>query len=90
MTSASPMEREPTCYTGTCADDASAAALPAPDDCDALLERLVDLTIERDAYRLLAQRLMHALHHVTRERDQLREQRRLDRMNQRRRRRVAA
>ena len=54
-----------------------------------LIDRVVDLTIERDSYRLLAQQLLHALHHVTRERDVLREQRALDRQRVRDERRAA-
>ena len=30
-----------------------------------LIDRVVDLTIERDAYRSLAQQSLHALHQVT-------------------------
>jgi hypothetical protein len=44
-----------------------------------LLDQIVDLTIERDSYRLLSQQLLHALHEVTLERDVLRDQRTLDR-----------
>lgn len=33
----------------------------------ALLERVVDLTIERDSYRLVAAQSIHALHHQGRE-----------------------
>lgn len=42
-------------------------------------EDIVEITIERDAYRLLSVQLLHHLHDVTLERDVLREQRRLDR-----------
>jgi hypothetical protein len=49
-----------------------------PEDADPI-ERIVDLTIERDAYRKLAQQALHALRLVTAERDRLREYRRLDR-----------
>lgn len=37
-----------------------------------LLDRVVDLMIERDAYRLLAQQAIHRLRELTVERDQLR------------------
>lgn len=37
-----------------------------------LVERIVDLTIERDAYRLLAQQAIHKLHDLTRDSDRLR------------------
>jgi hypothetical protein len=53
------------------------APAPWPEATD-LLERVVDLTTERDSYRLLAQQLLHALHDCMRQRDLLREQRRLD------------
>lgn len=48
-----------------------------------LLDRLVDLTCECDGYRLLSQQLLHALHHVTTERDLLRDQRTIDRRRER-------
>lgn len=38
----------------------------------ALMDGLVDLVIERDAYRLVAQQAIHALHDLARERDRLR------------------
>jgi hypothetical protein len=56
---------------------------PVVDDSDALLERIVDLTIERDVYRALAQELLEALHQTQLERDVLREQRSLDRRHER-------
>jgi hypothetical protein len=37
-----------------------------------LLERVVDLTTERDAYRAVAHQAVHALHSLTAERDRLR------------------
>src|ERR1044072_2116093 len=43
-----------------------------------LLEQVIDLTSERDAYRCLAQQALHQLHTVTLERDLLRGQRALD------------
>jgi hypothetical protein len=49
----------------------------------ALVDRIVDLTCERDSYRLLAQQLLGALHVVTLERDVLRDQRVLDRRRDR-------
>jgi hypothetical protein len=35
---------------------------PADDDCEALLDRVVDLTCERNAYRLVAQQAIHYCH----------------------------
>ena len=59
---------------------------PADTPIDNVYDRIVDLTVERDSYRSLSQQLMRALHHVTLERDVLREQRRIDRQQQRSRR----
>jgi hypothetical protein len=42
------------------------------DDEAELIARIVDLTIERDAYRLLAQQAIHYAAAVVRERDQVR------------------
>lgn len=47
-----------------------------------LVDRVVDLTLERDSYRTLAQQLLHALHHVTLERDILKGQINIDRRRQ--------
>ena len=44
-----------------------------------LLDRLASLEADVQAYRTLSQQLLHALHHVTLERDVLREQRQRDR-----------
>ena len=52
---------------------------------DGFLDDIVDLTIERNAYRLLTKQLLEHLHHVTLERDVLREQRRRDRQQESRR-----
>jgi hypothetical protein len=48
-----------------------------------LRARVADLEADRDSYRLLAQQTLHALHHVTLERDVLRAQRGLDRRRER-------
>src|SRR6185295_15345472 len=56
---------------------------PADTPIEDVYDRIVDLTIERDSYRQLSQSLMHALHHVTLERDLLRAQRTLDRQRAR-------
>ena len=66
------------------------AAIEALADSEAaLLDRVVDLTCERDSYRRLAQQLLYALHHVILERDILREQRQIDRRRKHEQRRAA-
>ena len=37
-----------------------------------LLDQIADITIDRDAYQVLAKQLLHGLHHVTVERDRFR------------------
>jgi hypothetical protein len=59
-----------------------AGDLPLPvvtEDETALLNPVVDLTIERDSYRELAQQAIHQLHNVTQQLARLREQH--DRLN---------
>lgn len=46
----------------------------------AAIDRIVDLICDRDAYRLLAQQLLHALHRAFLERDQINQ--RYQRLNQ--------
>jgi hypothetical protein len=57
--------------------DSGSASLAGSVD-SILIEEIVDLTTERDAYRMLAQQALHALHLVTLERDVLRAQRAID------------
>ena len=49
------------------------------DDLALAVDRATNAEASAESYRLLSQQLLHALHHVTLERDVLREQRRLDR-----------
>ena len=51
---------------------ASEAALKA--DIRALEERIVDLVLEAQTYRSLAHMAIHALHHLTRDHDRLRQE----------------
>ena len=55
------------------------------DQLQVMYERAIDAEADRDSYRLLAQQLLHALHHVTVHRDLLRDQGVLDRPLNRRR-----
>ena len=57
-----------------CGDALAELAMSEPH----LINRVTDLTTEKDAHRLLAQQSLHLLHEVVLERDLLREQRRLD------------
>ena len=61
------------------ADDALAALARSE---QRLLDRVVDLAVERDRYRELSQQFLHALHAVTKDRDRLRELRRVERAQQ--------
>lgn len=51
-----------------------------------LLDRIADVIADRDSYKLLAKQLLHALHHVTAERDDFRRKyyEQLDRWRQQR------
>jgi hypothetical protein len=50
----------------------SADTRPAAPLADALLDKIVELTCERDSFRLLSQQAIHELHRVLRARDRLR------------------